>query len=485
MRDLQDILYTCGVVSTQGRLDLDISSLAFDSRNVTANSAFIAISGTQVDGHQYIDQAIKAGAIAIICERFPASFNPEITYVEVKNPGVALGVMASHFYGNPSKKLKLVGITGTNGKTTTATLLYQLFMHLGYQCGLISTIACRIGSSILPSTHTTPDAIKINELLAEMVDAGCEYVFMEVSSHAIHQGRVAGLQFTGGVFTNLTHDHLDYHLTFKAYLEAKKQFFDQLPSSAFALSNADDRNGKIMLQNCKAQKKYYGIRSLADFKGRVLENQLDGMQMKIDGNEVYSPLSGDFNSYNLMAIYGTAILLEQSLEEVLTGLSLLKGAEGRFEVMRSANNITAIVDYAHTPDALENVLNTLNALRTHNEQLITVTGAGGDRDKTKRPIMAGIASRLSTKVILTSDNPRTEDPEKILEDMQQGIDASKKARTLVITNRKEAIKTAWNLAMPGDMILIAGKGHEKYQEINGVRHHFDDKEIIEELMKEI
>jgi len=485
MMELQDILYSCGVIETKGMLNVPIGHIAFDSRNVVPDTAFVATKGTRVDGHQFIEQAIGKGATAIICGQFPQTIHPDITYIQVRNPSFALGMMASNFYGNPSKKLKLVGITGTNGKTTTATLLYNLFMQLGYQCGLISTISCRIGSTELPSSHTTPDGVKINELLAEMADSGCEYAFMEVSSHAIDQDRIAGLTFACGVFTNLTHDHLDYHLTFKAYLEAKKRFFDQLPSAAFALSNADDRNGKIMLQNTKASKCFYGLKNMADFKGKVLENHLDGMQIKIDGNEVYSPLSGDFNSYNLMAIYGTAMLLDQSKEEVLTGLSMLRGAEGRFDVIKSSNNITAIVDYSHTPDALENVLNTLNALRTHNEQLITVTGAGGDRDKTKRPLMAGIASRLSTKVILTSDNPRTEDPEKILEDMKQGIDASKKARTLVITNRKEAIKTAWNLAQPGDMILIAGKGHEKYQEINGVRHHFDDKEIIEELMKEI
>ncbi len=485
MMELQDILYSCGVIETKGMLNVPINHIAFDSRSVTTDTAFVATKGTRVDGHTYIGQAIKEGATAIICGQFPEEIHPEITYILVKNPSFALGMMASNFYGNPSKKLKLVGITGTNGKTTTATLLYNLFMHLGYQCGLISTISCRIGNAELPSSHTTPDAVKINELLAQMVDSGCEYTFMEVSSHAIDQERIAGLTFTGGVFTNITHDHLDYHLTFKAYLEAKKRFFDQLPSAAFALSNADDRNGKIMLQNTKATKNFYGLKNMADFKGKVLENHLDGMQIKIDGIEVYSPLSGDFNSYNLMAIYGTAMLLGQAKEEVLAGLSMLKGAEGRFDVIKSANNITAIVDYAHTPDALENVLNTLNALRTHNEQLITVTGAGGDRDKTKRPLMAAIASRLSTRVILTSDNPRSEDPEKILEEMKQGIDVTKKARTLVITNRKEAIKTAWNLAQPGDMILIAGKGHEKYQEINGVRHHFDDKEIIEELMKEI
>lgn len=485
MRKLQDILYACGVVETRGLLDLEITAIAFDSRKVVPGATFIAVAGTKIDGQQFIDKAIESGARAIVCAHFPETQHANITYVIVQNPAFALGMMASNFYNNPSKKLKIVGITGTNGKTTTATLLYNLFTLLGYQVGLISTIKNQIGKLELPSTHTTPDAVKINELLNEMVTTGCEYVFMEVSSHAIDQQRIAGLHFTGGVFTNLTHDHLDYHLTFKAYLDAKKLFFDHLPKTAFALSNVDDKNGKIILQNTKAKKVYYGIKNMADFKARVMENHLDGMFIKMDGSDLYSPLSGDFNSYNLLAIYCTAILLDQSKEEVLTKLSLLKGAEGRFEVLKSETNITAVVDYAHTPDALENVLNTMNALRTHNEQLITVTGAGGDRDKSKRPIMAGIASRLSTKVILTSDNPRTEDPEKILEDMLAGIDVSKKQKTMVIVNRKEAIKTAWNLAQPGDMILIAGKGHEKYQEINGVRHHFDDKEIIEELMKGI
>ncbi|MBU3928619.1 MAG: UDP-N-acetylmuramoyl-L-alanyl-D-glutamate--2,6-diaminopimelate ligase [Bacteroidetes bacterium] len=483
MSELQDIIYACGVMETKGFLNVQIGSIAFDSRKVMPGAAFVAVAGTHVDGHQFIEQAILSGAKAIVCSYFPIKLHPDITYIRVQKPSFALGMMASNFFNNPSKRLHLVGITGTNGKTTIATLLYHLFTLLGFKSGLMSTIANKIGDRELSSTHTTPDAVKINELLNEMVDGGCEYVFMEVSSHAIDQERIAGLHFAGGVFTNLTHDHLDYHLTFKAYLEAKKQFFDQLPSSSFALSNADDKNGKIMLQNTKAKKMFYGIKTPADFKGRAMENHMDGMLLKIDGNEVYSLLSGDFNCYNLLAIYGTALLLNQSKEEVLIELSRLKSAEGRFEVLKSTNNITIIIDYAHTPDALENVLNTINAMRTRNEQLITVTGAGGDRDKTKRPIMAGIASRLSTKVILTSDNPRTEDPDQILNEMLAGIDASKKQKTMVIVNRKEAIKTAWNLAQPGDLILVAGKGHEKYQEINGIRHHFDDKEIIEELMK--
>ncbi|PIQ35235.1 MAG: UDP-N-acetylmuramoyl-L-alanyl-D-glutamate--2,6-diaminopimelate ligase [Bacteroidetes bacterium CG18_big_fil_WC_8_21_14_2_50_41_14] len=483
MSELQDIIYACGVMETKGFLNVQIGSIAFDSRKIMPGAAFVAVAGTHVDGHQFIEKAILSGAKAIVCGYFPENIHPDITYIRVQKPSFALGMMSSNFFNNPSKRLHLVGITGTNGKTTIATLLYHLFTLLGFKSGLMSTIANKIGDRELSSTHTTPDAVKINELLNEMVDAGCEYVFMEVSSHAIDQDRIAGLNFAGGVFTNLTHDHLDYHLTFKAYLEAKKQFFDQLPSSSFALSNADDKNGKIMLQNTKAKKMFYGIKTPADFKGRAMENHMDGMLLKIDGNEVYSLLSGDFNCYNLLAIYGTALLLNQSKEEVLIELSKLKSAEGRFEVLKSANNITIIIDYAHTPDALENVLNTINAMRTRNEQLITVTGAGGDRDKTKRPIMAGIASRLSTKVILTSDNPRTEDPNQILNEMLAGIDASKKQKTMVIVNRKEAIKTAWNLAQPGDLILVAGKGHEKYQEINGIRHHFDDKEIIEELMK--
>lgn len=484
MKSLQDILYACGAVETRGQLDIPVERVAFDSREVSQGTAFVAVKGTRTDGHDYIGQAITKGATAIVCNELPSNMSEGVTYIRVKDSALALGMMSSNFFDNPSKKMKLVGITGTNGKTTTATLLYKLFRKLGYPCGLISTISYKIEDTEWPSTHTTPDAIRINELLSRMVLAGCSHVFMEVSSHAVDQGRIAGLEFTGGVFTNLTHDHLDYHQTFKAYLEAKKKFFDQLSSKSFALSNADDRNGSIILQNTRAWKKYYGLRNMADFKGRVMENQINGMHIKIDNTEVYSPLSGLFNAYNLMAIYGTAMLLGESKEDVLREISSLQGAEGRFDVIKSSNNITAIIDYAHTPDALENVLSTLNDLRTHNEQLITITGAGGDRDKTKRPLMAAIASRLSNRLILTSDNPRTEDPQVILDEMEKGVEITKRSKTMVIVNRKEAIKTAWNLAQPGDLILIAGKGHEKYQEIGGVRYPFDDKEIILNLMNE-
>jgi len=484
LKSLQDILYACGAVETRGQLDIPVERVAFDSREVSQGTAFVAVKGTRTDGHDYIGQAIIKGATAIVCNELPSNMSEGVTYIRVKDSALALGMMSSNFFDNPSKKMKLVGITGTNGKTTTATLLYKLFRKLGYPCGLISTISYRIEDTEWPSTHTTPDAIRINELLSRMVLAGCSHVFMEVSSHAVDQGRIAGLDFSGGVFTNLTHDHLDYHQTFKAYLEAKKKFFDQLPSKSFALSNADDRNGSIILQNTRARKKYYGLKNMADFKGRIMENQINGMHIKIDNTEVYSPLSGLFNAYNLMAIYGTAMLLGESKEDVLREISSLQGAEGRFDVIKSSNNITAIIDYAHTPDALENVLRTLNDLRTHNEQLITITGAGGDRDKTKRPLMAAIASRLSNRLILTSDNPRTEDPQVILEEMEKGVEITKRSKTMVIANRKEAIKTAWNLAQPGDLILIAGKGHEKYQEIGGVRYPFDDKEIILNLMNE-
>ena len=484
MKSLQDILYTCGAVETHGQLDIPVEKIAFDSREVVPGTAFVAVKGTRADGHEYIGQAIAKGSTAIVCNELPLNITKGITYVRVNDSALALGRMASNFYDNPSKKLKLVGITGTNGKTTTATLLYKLFRKLGYPCGLISTISYMIEDTQWPSTHTTPDAIRINELLSQMVLAGCSHVFMEVSSHAVDQERIAGLEFAGGVFTNLTHDHLDYHQTFKAYLEAKKKFFDRLPSKSFALSNADDRNGKIILQNTQASKSFYGLKNMADFKGRIMENQINGMHIKIDNADIYSSLSGLFNAYNLMAIYGTAMLLGEIKEDVLREISSLQGAEGRFDVIKSPNNITAIIDYAHTPDALENVLKTLNDLRTHNEQLITITGAGGDRDKAKRPLMAAIASRLSTRLILTSDNPRTEDPQVILQEMDKGKEITKRSRTMVIVNRKEAIKTAWNLAQPGDLILIAGKGHEKYQEIGGIRYPFDDKEIILNLMNE-
>lgn len=479
---LQDILYCSGTKEISGPLNKGITSVAFDSRKVVRGSLFVAIKGTQVDGHDFIQKAIEKGAIAIVCNVMPREVHPHITYVVVNNTSEALGHIASNYYGNPSEKLKIVGIVGTNGKTTVVTLLFNLFTELGYKTGMLSTIQNKIADLVLETTHTTPDALKINELLSLMVDDGCEYVFMEVSSHAIDQNRIAGIKYSGGVFTNITHDHLDYHHTFREYIKAKKKFFDQLPSGAFALTNIDDKNGNVMLQNTRAKKITYGIKNLASFKGKVIENGFEGMMMKVDGKEIYSLLSGNFNAYNILAVYSTAMLLNQNKDETLVGISKLKGAEGRFDIIRSASGITAIIDYAHTPDALENIIGTINSIRTHNEQLITVIGAGGNRDKGKRPIMAKIASLLSNRVILTSDNPRDEDPLQILNGMRKGIDPAKKNMSMVVPDRREAIITAYNIARTGDMILIAGKGHEKYQEIKGVRYPFDDKEIIAGLM---
>jgi len=483
MENLRDILYKAGILEIKGPVELHVEAVVFDSRKVSAGCLFVAVPGTQVDGHNFIEKAVNNGAIAIVHSRQIESNNPSVTYIKVKDSAVALGHIAANFYNNPSESLKLIGITGTNGKTTTATLLYNLFTKLGFKAGLLSTIQSKIHLKTVDATHTTPDSVKLNELLNQMVLEGCDYAFMEVSSHAIEQNRIAGLQFAGGVFTNITHDHLDYHLTFQKYIQAKKKFFDELPSSAFALTNVDDKNGVVMLQNTKASKKTYGLKKMADFKGKVIENHFDGLQMKMNGQEIHALLSGDFNAYNLLAVYGTAILLQMDDEEVLTAISTLQGAEGRFDLVRSKNGITGVIDYAHTPDALENVLKTINSLRTRNEQLITVVGAGGDRDKTKRPKMARIASLLSTNVILTSDNPRNEDPDQILADMKAGIDPAKTNKTLVISNRSEAIKTAVNLAKKGDLILVAGKGHEKYQEINGVKHPFDDKKILSQLFE--
>lgn len=483
MNYLSDILQNIKPIAIKGQLNFAVSGLALDSRKVVNNTLFVAVKGTIVDGHNFIETAIQKGATAILCEKIPEKTKDSVTYIRVSNTAAALGIAAANFYDKPSNKLKLVGITGTNGKTTTATLLFNLFKALGYKSGLLSTIQYQIDNEVYTATHTTPDAIRINELLSQMVTAGCDYAFMEVSSHAIEQDRISGLTFVGGVFTNLTHDHLDYHNTFKAYLIAKKRFFDHLPTTAFALSNADDKNGKVMLQNSPASKHYYSLKKLAEFKGRILENHFDGLQMNIGKQELFALLPGIFNAYNLLAVYGTAILLGQDEEEVLTGISQLQGAEGRFETLRSKTGITAFIDYAHTPDALENVLKTINSLRTFNEKLITVVGAGGDRDKTKRPKMAKIASLLSDTVILTSDNPRSEDPDQIITDMLKGIDPPKKTKTLVISNRREAIKTAYQLTRPGDLILVAGKGHEKYQEVMGVRHPFDDKEVLTELFE--
>jgi UDP-N-acetylmuramoyl-L-alanyl-D-glutamate--2,6-diaminopimelate ligase len=484
MRKLRDILDNAGAVNVMGRTDIDIVSLQFDSRKVEKGCLFFAIRGTTSDGHAYIGQAISSGASAVVCESFPAITDEHTTYIIVNNPALALAFIASDFYGNPSSKLNLIGITGTNGKTTSATLLWRLFMELGYGAGLLSTIVNKVNETEIPATHTTPDPVSINALLSRMVHEGCEYCFMEVSSHAVDQHRIAGLTFRGGVFTNLTHDHLDYHKTFDAYLKAKKAFFDSLPSTAFALVNKDDRNGPVMLQNTRAWKYTYSLQAMADFRCRILDNTFQGLHLNLDGEEVWCRLIGMFNAYNLLLVYGTALNLGQDKTEVLTLLSRMDAVNGRFNPIRSAADVTAIVDYAHTPDALKNVLETINTIRAHNEQLITVVGAGGNRDTTKRPVMASIACNLSDRVILTSDNPRFEEPEAILADMQKGVEMHQAKKVLVIADRREAIRTACALAQKGDIILVAGKGHETYQEIKGVKHHFDDREIIGELFSE-
>ena len=482
MMQLQEILYGVSIVNLVGHTNRDISALSFDSRQVLANSIFFAIKGSLSDGHIYIDQTIKAGATVVICEVMPEKLQEDITYIEVADSHIALGKMAANFYGNPSSKIKLIGITGTNGKTTIATLLFKLYRELGYQVGLISTVQNQIDDEIIPATHTTPNPIALNELLNQMVNARCVYCFMEVSSHAVSQHRIEGLHFTGGVFSNLSHDHLDFHKTFDNYLKAKKAFFDVLPKTAFALVNADDKNGPVMLQNTKAQKKTYAIKQMADFKARIIENRFSGLNLDVDQVDVFFKLVGSFNAYNLLAVYGTAMLLGEEKLNVLTLLSSLTGAEGRFDYVSNNQNIIGIVDYAHTPDAVQNVLSTIQDIRKGTEQVITIIGCGGDRDKTKRPIMAQVACDWSDKVILTSDNPRTEDPQVIVQEMEVGVSPTNRRKTLTIVDRKEAIKTACHLAKPGDIILLAGKGHEKYQEINGVRYHFDDKEVLMEQL---
>jgi UDP-N-acetylmuramoyl-L-alanyl-D-glutamate--2,6-diaminopimelate ligase len=479
---LQDLLYGITIKELVGRTDLEINALNFDSRKVTEGDVFFAIVGTVSDGHQFINQTITQGASVIICENLPEIDDYRVTYIKVENTSVALGIMAGNYFGNPSANLKLIGITGTNGKTTIATILFKLFRELGFKTGLISTVENFVNDKVVPATHTTPNPIALNALLKDMVDTGCDYCFMEVSSHAVSQHRIEGLTFSGGVFSNLTHDHLDFHKTFDAYLKAKKTFFDTLPKSAFALTNIDDKNGSVMLQNTKAHKKSYALKQMADFKAKIIENGFSGLHLDIDNEDVYFKLVGSFNAYNLLAVYGTAILLEQDKLKVLTLLSRLTGAEGRFDYIVSQNKIIGIVDYAHTPDAVQNVLSTIANIRKGTEQVITVIGCGGDRDKTKRPIMAQVACDWSDKVILTSDNPRTEDPQAIIKDMEEGVSPTNKRKTLSILDRKEAIKTACHLAQSGDIILVAGKGHEKYQEINGVRNHFDDKEILLEQL---
>ena len=485
MKALQNILFGVKLREVIGATQQEITGLQIDSRKITPGAAFVAIKGAQSDGNDFIQKAIENGATVIIGEQKPVELNPAITYIIVENAQEAVAIMAHQFYDEPSTKLKLVGVTGTNGKTTVATLLFKLFNELGYTCGLISTIENHIGKTIVPSTHTTPDPIQLNALLHQMVEAGCTHVFMEVSSHAIHQHRITGLHFVGGAFTNITHDHLDYHQTFEAYLEVKKAFFNQLPSSSFALTNLDDKNGAKMVLNTKAKKITYALHAPANYKGKILENLLSGLVMNINDIEVHCRLIGTFNAYNLLAVYGIAIELGEQPQEVLVILSALTGAEGRFDYIVSQENRIGIVDYAHTPDALENVLTTIAKLRKGNETVITVVGCGGDRDKTKRPIMAQVACDLSNKVFFTSDNPRSEDPNEIIKDMEQGLSSAAKRKYINIVDRKEAIKAAISFAKAGDIILIAGKGHEKYQDVKGVKHDFDDKQILENLFKEL
>ena len=482
MKFLNDILKNIEITKVIGSTDVEVGSIEFDSRKVEPDSAFVAVKGTQVDGHAFISKAIDAGAKIIICEILPEKLSENITYLIVKNSSKALGILASNFYGNPSSKLMLIGVTGTNGKTTVVSLLYDLFKKLGYKAGLLSTIQNKIGDEIIGATHTTPDPVQINKLLNRMVYAGCTHCFMEVSSHAIEQDRIAGLIFEGGIFTNITHDHLDYHKTFDNYLKVKKKFFDELPDYAFALSNIDDKNGRVILQNTKALKKTYSLKSLSDFKCKIIENQFEGLELNIDGQEFWCRLIGSFNAYNLLAVYAAAVLLGEEKSKVLTALSMVEAVEGRFDVIRLQNNITGIVDYAHSPDALKNILDTISSIRTKNETLITIVGAGGDRDKNKRSLMGQIVSRKSDKVILTSDNPRSEEPEQVIKDIGKGVEPINYKKVISITNRREAIKTACSFAKPGDIILVAGKGHEKYQEIKGVKYPFDDKEILREFL---
>lgn len=480
MKNINDILKQCNVLEIAGDRNKTISGLAFDSRKCTDGMAFFAIKGTQVDGHDFIDKVVEQGCKVVVCEHIPETSADDVTYYVVDNTAIALGHAASEFYGRPSEKLHLVGVTGTNGKTTIATLLYRLFFNAGYPCGLLSTIENRINDTVVASTHTTGDQLQINEMLNQMVEAGCEYAFMEVSSHAIDQDRISGLHFEGGIFTNLTHDHLDYHKTVTAYRDAKKKFFDNLPAKAFALTNLDDRNGMVMLQNTKATKKSYSLRTDADFKGIVMESYFDGMEMKVNGRNISTLLVGRFNASNLLAIYGAASSLGMNDDDLLKGISRLQSASGRFQMVHSKAGIIGIVDYAHTPDALKNVLDTINDIRTHNETLITVAGAGGNRDAAKRPEMADAAVTRSERLIITSDNPRNEDPDEIIRQMRAGVGGEHYNKVLCITDRREAIRTAAALAKKGDIILVAGKGHENYQEIKGVRHHFDD---VEELTK--
>jgi len=484
MVPLKDILHGIPVRQVVGNLHLIVEAIQFDSRLAVPNGLFVAVRGTAVDGHGFISAAVQKGVSVVVAEQLPENVEEGVTYVQVDDSAFALGVAAANFYGNPSRNLRLVGVTGTNGKTTVATLLYQLFKQLGYQAGLISTVQNLVDNEAVPATHTTPDPVALNRLLAEMVEVGCDYCFMEVSSHAIAQQRIAGLNFAGGVFTNITHDHLDFHKTFAEYIRAKKTFFDGLDRFAFALTNADDKNGSVMLQNTFAHKKTYGLKTIADFKAKVVESHFDGMLLSVDQHEVWVRLVGHFNAYNLLAVYATAILLEQETSKVLLALSQVSGAEGRFDTVISPRGVVGIVDYAHTPDAVANVLQAIQGLRKGEEQIITVLGCGGDRDRSKRPEMAAVAVQYSNKVIITSDNPRSEDPAAIIREMEAGVPENKKRNVFSIVDRREAIRAACHLAQPGDIVLVAGKGHEKYQEIAGRRLDFDDKNILTETFSE-
>ncbi len=483
MKSLQHILFGVALREVVGTTDQEIVDLQIDSRLVQKGTVFVAIKGVQADGHNFIDIAIEKGATVIVCEQLPVAVKTGVTYIVVANTQEAVALMAHQFYGLPSTKIKLVGVTGTNGKTTVATLLFKLFTELGYTCGLVSTVQNQIGNTIIPSTHTTPDAIRLNALLAQMEEAGCTHVFMECSSHAVHQHRITGLQFTGAAFTNITHDHLDYHETFEEYVRVKKAFFDHLSSSAFAITNLDDPNGAVMLANTKAKQYSYALHAPATYKGKILENQLTGLVLNVNDIEVHCRLIGTFNAYNFLAVYGVAVQLGENSEKVLTVLSALTGAEGRFDYIISDENTIGIVDYAHTPDALQNVLETIVKLKKGGETVITVVGCGGDRDKTKRPVMGQVACDLSDKVIFTSDNPRSEDPNEIIKDMEMGLSSAAKRKYINIVDRYEAIKAAVSFSKSGDIILIAGKGHEKYQDIKGVKYDFDDKQILQNIFK--
>ncbi|MFW5644707.1 MAG: UDP-N-acetylmuramoyl-L-alanyl-D-glutamate--2,6-diaminopimelate ligase [Bacteroidota bacterium] len=478
LRKLEEILTNCKVLKISGNRDQLNGKIVFDSRRVEKGDLFVAIKGTIADGHDFVSSAIEKGADFIVCERLPDFVLEEVTYIVVDDSARTLGIMAANFYGNPSENLKVVGVTGTNGKTTVASLLYEMTLSLGYSAGLFSTLKVRFNDKELPASHTTPDPVRLHSVFREMLNRGVEYVFMEVSSHAIHQERISGIRFRGGVFTNLSHDHLDYHGTFKNYLETKKKFFDDLPATAFALVNLDDKNGKVMIQNTRADIHTYSFRTLANFRAKLIESHFEGNLLSVNGNEMWTRLPGLFNAYNCLAVYGTGVLLGFKQEEVLLSISEQKSVEGRFEIIRSERGTTGIVDYAHTPDALANVLQTINGIRNGKKRLITIIGAGGDRDRAKRPLMARIAAEKSDKVILTSDNPRNEDPEKIIEDMKEGLDPILMRKIISITSREEAIKTACSFAGTEDIILLAGKGHETYQEIKGKRHHFDDREKL-------